>query len=196
MAKYFTQPGETVIGGLNNNNTPKHAKINTQSRLMAFMDCCTHQILESTHYFLYASTDLNTAGVKEYLITTPDSTTWAHMTIDMSGTAITQFDMFEGTGFAGTSDNVLTSFNNNRNSTSESVITVYADPTTDTDEGTLLKTYEGGSATQQSRSATGVETENMLILKQNSNYLLRFTSGSDNNLINLDLYWGELEHLT
>ena len=194
MPKYFTQPGETVIGGLDNSDAPKHAKINTQSNVMPYLECCTHQILESSHYFLYATTDLNTAGVKEYLIVTPDSTTWAHMTIDMSGSAITQFDVFEGTGFSGSSDNVLTSYNNNRNSSNASVITVYHTPTTDTDEGTLLRSYEGGSASQQSRSATGVQTENMLILKQNSNYLLRFTSGSDNNYINLDLYWGELAH--
>lgn len=194
MAKHFTQQGETTIGGVASDNLPRHAVINDKCHTMIAMDPCQNTILMGYHYFLYAKATLANAGVQEYLITTPDTTTWAHMSIDTSGSAITQFDIYEDSGFAGTTDNELTPYNSNRNSSSLATTRVFTTPTTDTDEGTLIRTFKGGSSSQQSRSATGSETERTLILKQNSNYLVRFTSASDNNFVNMDLYWAEFAH--
>lgn len=195
MAKYFTQPGSSVIGGLDASDNPQHAKINPATNVMPVMDCCENSILNDRHYYVMASTSLDSGNTKNYMIATPNTTTWAHMMFGLDGSAITQFDIYEDSGFGTATDTTLTIFNNNRNSTDASTLTVYEDPTTDATIGTLIFTYRSGSASWSSRQDSGLELARMLILKQNSKYLIQFTSGTNSNLINFEGYWGEFAHL-
>ena len=132
---------------------------------------------------------LNSAATQDYLITTPDTTRWAHMTFYLDGSAITQWQLYEGADRVGTT--AQTVGNNNRNSAYTPGVTIHKGQSGGTTDGTQLWLYKGGSATNQARTGTDAGNSEEIILKQNTKYLLRVTSGSDANLTNIRLEWYE-----
>jgi hypothetical protein len=189
MPKYFTQPGETVIGGLDSNDTPKHAKIDSATHTMQSIDYAHHEIHAGSHFMYSDSVELDTGILQDYLIVTPDTTAWAHMLLDLDASATAKFDLYEDSTH--TSTDAQTVFNNNRNSTDTAGVTIYKATTTDAADGSLLMTFKGGSATNQSKSPTSARNDTEIILKQDSTYMVRLTSFADNNLCNLRLEWYE-----
>jgi hypothetical protein len=195
MAKYLSKAGQSVVAGLNGDLDPEFLKVNKQFGGLLTIDPCMQATVTGAHFFVYASTSLgSTDAAKTYLVETPDTTKWAHMVFDMDGSAITQFDIYEDSGYDATTDKYLTAYNANRNSTDAAGVVVSEDPTTDATIGTLLTTYKGGAATNQSRSATGKDISRAMVLKQNSKYLISIDSGTDANLINFDIHWYEVTY--
>jgi len=189
--------GETVIGGVDANDKPKHAIID-RTGAMAAMEYEHYTVHQSYHYFFTEAFSLANGVARTYLITTPTHVAGAafapsmHVHFKAEGSAITQFDIYEDTlKSATTTDTALTPVNSNRNTTDTAEMKIgLAASTTDSD-GTLIFTFKGGAAAQQSRTGdSGVSAEE-IILKKNAKYLARFTSFTDANLCDFYLLWYE-----
>ena len=127
--------------------------------------------------------------MQEYVISTPNTTAWAHMIFKATGSAITQVDIYETCTRTGTTD--VATFNSNRNDTDSATVIVYVGASTDGSDGTLIYTMKSGGSSAQSRQSMESRQDEEIILKQNTKYLIRFTSGTNNNLCNLKLEWYE-----
>lgn len=191
MAKRFTQPGETVIGGLASDYLPRHSNIDTNTHVIPSMSYEHYTVHNGFHYFFTDKFVLASAAIKEYLLHTPE-TPAVHMHFVFDGSAITQFDIYEDSAFVGTTDNLHTTFNSNRLSSNVSGMKIYTSPTTDADEGTLIKTFKGGSAQGGSRQGETQNSAEELVLKKDAKYLVRYTSGTADNLCDIYLSWYEL----
>lgn len=149
------------------------------------------EIHEGNHFLYTDSVELNAAASQDYLITTPNTTKWIHMVFVLDGSAITQFRLYEGADRTGTT--LQTVGNSNRNSPTTAGLTIHKGQSGGSTDGVLIHQYKGGAATQQSRQGTGTRNDEELILKQNTKYLLRVTSGTNNDLTNVQLAWYEEE---
>ena len=195
MSKNFGKMGESVIGGIDYRNTPKHAIID-RTGAMAAMEYEHYTIHQGYHYFytdkfeLTATTD--GSNIKEFFLSTPENYPRVHMKFIFEGSAITQFDLYEGTAKLPTTDSAATVFNSNRNSTDTASLTIDTVVASSTDsDGTLIKTYKGGAASNQARSGEAAKSDEEIILKRDSAYLIRFTSFTAANLCDMTLLWYE-----
>lgn len=184
----FNQRGKTVIGGLGSDDTPRLARIDTATHTMQSIDY-THHKLQAGDHFMYTDSVTLGAESQDYLITTPDTTKWAHMIFMMDGSAITQFRLYEGADRIGTTDQTLG--NSNRNSSSTPGLTIHKGQSGGSTDGTLIHQYKGGSATNQARSGTGSRNDEEIVLKQNTKYILRVTGFAADTLCNIKLEWYE-----
>ena len=146
-----------------------------------------HAIVEGNHFLYYDIETLGNGGVQNYLLTIPDDDNSYHLLLDLSGTAITQFELYEDTDKTGSV--LKTTYNSNRNSAKVSAMTVHKGITDGSTDGTLLKIYKGGSATNRSRAASSIGTATEMILKNGSKYILRLTSYTADNITSVRLWW-------
>jgi len=164
-----------------------------------FIDDITAEIIQIPHEhfeihegdtFRYAdSLTLDAAASQDYLITTPNTTKWAHFTFSADGTAVTTITLFEASDKTGTT--AQTVWNANRNSTNTATATVHKGTSGGTTDGTALIIYSSGTATNQSRSLSQSKHDSEIILKQNTKYILRIVSGTAGNLCNVFMDWYE-----
>jgi len=193
--------GEAVTGGVASDGTARHNIIDTATRAAPGIEYEHYSIHNNFHFFYTDKFTISTAATKEYLITTPTHVAGValapgcHLHFMAEGSAITQFDFYEDTTHTGATTDLVTTFNSNRNSTDSAQMKVHTPvtSTTDTADGTLIYTFKGGAASQQSRTGDTGQTSQELVLKKNAKYLARFTSASDNNLCDLHLMWYELD---
>ena len=153
------------------------------------IDYAHHEIHAGSHFMYTDAVELASGATQDYLITTPDTTKWAHMLFYLDGSAITQWQFYEGSDKTGTA--AQTVGNNNRNSATVATTTIHKGTSGGTTDGTLAYFYKGGAATQQSRTGTVAGNAEEIILKQNTKYILRVTSGTNANLTNIKLEWYE-----
>ena len=154
----------------------------------------SHYMVHAGNHFIYTDhVVLGAAGTQDYLITTPDTSTWAHMTFHLYGSAITQWELYEGSDKTGTT--LQTTGNSNRNSSNTSVLTIHKGTSGGTTDGTKLHIFKGGSATNQSQSDTFSGNGEEIILLQGTKYILRTTSSTADNLTNVRLEWYEHENV-
>lgn len=195
MAKNFATLGETVIGALASDDTPRHARLDDTTHDLIVVSHLEESIHAGAHFYYNDSVELGSTDSQDYLITTPNTTTWAHMLVTATGSAITQYELYEGTDRTGSTD--VVTFNNNRNSTDTATVVVSKGTTGGTTDGTRIYITKSGSTTNQSRSPTaGGKDRSQIILAQNTKYIARLTSSSSSNLCNMRLSWGEHTNLT
>lgn len=198
MAKYFTQPGESVIGGLaRGDETPRHARIIKENRAMLFIDPILASTFASKQFFYSEAFELAaTTDTRDYIFETPNTTEWAHFTFHGTGSAITEIALWEDTEL--TSTDALTTYNNNRNSTDTADCSLYlcAAGESSTDTGTMLIHFKSGSATNQSRANAEHGYADELFLKSNTKYRIMFRTFTATNLCNLMIQWHEHTNLT
>jgi hypothetical protein len=179
----------TIKGVVAGSDDTRPMRADLSTHVLKTIDYAHSEIHSGSHFMYTDHVSLNDTQTQDYVITTPNTTTWAHMLFDLDGSAITQFQLFESTTRTGTTD--VASGNNNRNSTDTATVTIYKGASTDGADGTQLHIYKGGASSQQSRQATGARNDTEIILKQNTSYLLRVTSGTNSNLTNIRLEWYE-----
>ena len=195
--KYLSKAGQSLVYGVNGDGNPEYVRVNKQFGGLLTVDPMIQSTIVGTHFYVNASTSLgSTDAAKTYLVTTPNTEVWAHMHFGMDGSMITQFDIYEDSGYTDSTDSAkaLTEFNANRNSTDSAGVAITEDPTSSTDAGTLVATYNGGGAAAKSVFPAGVGTEAYRVLKQNSKYLISIDSGSDSNLLNVYFDWFEVQY--
>lgn len=161
---------------------------------LSIIDYVHHEIHAGSNFFYTDSVTLASAGTQDYLITTPNTKKWAHLIFQATGSAITQVQIYEGADRVGST--LQTVFNSNRNITTDATTTVHKGQSGGTTDGALIWQRKSGAA--QGASRTGAESSHSgeIVLKQNTKYLLRFTSGTADNLTNLNLEWYEHTNLT
>ena len=158
-----------------------HMKLNADPKTNAFkgVDYEHAEIHAGDHYFFSGHEVEADTGTIEFIIVTPDTTKWAHMTFVIIGTEKLEVDVYEGaSGISGGAS--VTPINNNRNSSNTSGLTVTKDPTSITGDGTLIDSYSVGSTGPFGQIGTA-KRDKEIILKQNETYLFRITSNAADN---------------
>lgn len=184
----IAESSNSTIYGKTSDSTYQVPRIDASTHSLQVIDYEHHEIHGGSAYFYTDSVELGNAGVQDYLLTTPDTTAWAHLTFQITGSAITQVQVYEAAGKSGTT--AQTTQNHNRNSANTSGLTIHKG-TSGSGDGTLIWQRKSGSAQGQSR--TGVEATHTgeIILKQNTKYIFRITSGTAANLTNALFDWYE-----
>ena len=149
------------------------------------------KIHEGNSYIIQEGITLNNAS-KEYLITTPDTSSRAHLTFEILGSLDTSFSLTEGSEKTGGTE--MTPYNRNRNSDNESVLTFTHTPSGSEGSSTELLSAKFGNASGVLGSG-GIgqnrTSRHELILQPNESYLLTVTalSANDNNItVTFDWY--------
>lgn len=154
------------------------------------IDLAHHKVHAGYHFMFTDHVELGSSASKSYLIVTPNEDKFAHIWFDLVGSTITTFEFFEDTD---RESSALASFgNNNRNSPILPSTWIYEDPSGGTTDGIRLHIHKGGSSTNQARSSISTGNDEEIILKKNTKYLLKITSGAASNLVNVKLEWYEV----
>lgn len=164
---------------------------NTGSMMTASWEHRT--IHDGKHFFYQDSITLASAASQSYLIQTPNNGDLAHMTFVLDGTAITHFFLYETSDYVGS--DTVTAFNNNRMSSNLPGLSIYKDAVASGSIGTLIKQYKSGTAGGVSRTQSHTRSDDEVMLKSNTKYLLRAYSGTADNLVNVKFLWYEHESL-
>lgn len=155
------------------------------------IDQSHHEIHEGDFYsFCDYVVALDSGNTLEFILTTPNTAKWSHLTYNFSATLKILFELFEDTTH--TTDTLQTSFNHNRNSSNIAGMTIHTS-NDDVADGTRIDCGSFGSPSVGivGGSGGGSRSEAEWILKPNSKYLIRLTSGSNDNNVNLKLSWYE-----
>jgi len=178
----------TQVQGYNGSNW-QNARMDSSTRTFQIIDYAHHEIHAGSHFMYTDAVELASAATQDYLITTPDTTKWAHILFDMDGSAITQWQLYEGSDKDGTT--LQTVGNSNRNSLTAATTTIHKGTSGGTTDGVLMHVYKGGSASAQSKGPATSRNDEEIILKQDTKYILRVTSGTNANLTNLRIEFYE-----
>lgn len=137
-----------------------------------------HEIHSGSHYFVAGVQDLAINEVLDLTLLTPNSTKWVHWTWKIDTQSETAWYVYENAVQTTALANLMTPYNNNRNSRNTSGVTLRyelqanlaaADGDTDVTTATLLESGISGAL----RDAGDDVRENEIILKQNTLYCLR-----------------------
>jgi hypothetical protein len=174
-------------------NNQKIAVIDSLTSSLINLDH-THSEIHNGNFYSFCNydTDLDNAGVMEFILTTPNTTKWSHFTYNFSASLQILFELFEDTTH--TTNVLQESYNHNRNSLNTAGMTIH----TSNNDGVDGNRIDCGSFGSPSvgivgGSGGGSRAERERVLKQNTKYLIRLTSGSNDNNVNLKLSW--YEHL-
>lgn len=165
----------------------------TQATLM--LDYEHHELHEGNHYFLAATTTLDSAST-DFLdigILTANTTTWANMAFSVSSVGQTTFTVYEGAALFAVSDGTaITPINNNRNSANTSAMTLVSNPAyTAAASDQLFQQVIGADGGAALIKGGLIDRNKEIILKQNTYYIFRMDSGSSANLISYTAEWYE-----
>jgi len=151
-----------------------------------------YEIHEGEGFFAVYSALKDSTATIEVRIQTPDTTSWAHMVIEIDAALAATAELWAATTKTHASGNRITPMNRNRNSAGTSGLTICHTPGGTESAGAMLTQYVGAAAVG-GRVAEGGSTgsRNEFILKQNEDYLIRVTSRADSNALSIILDWYE-----
>jgi len=146
------------------------------------------QFIDYSHFFYTDCVELGSGVAQDYMFTTTSK--YTHLSFEIEGSAITALDVYEASDKTGTT--LQTIFNNNRISANTSLNTIRKGTSGGTTDGTKIWCYKSGSSTgSASRTGASSAQDSEIILKLNTKYIFRVTSGSSANLTNIKLGWYE-----
>jgi hypothetical protein len=159
-----------------------------------FLEYPHKEIHEGGRYLLTYPVEVDDGNIAELRFKTPNTTKWGHWVAIIDGSGETDVELFETTVKTHVVPNALTPRNRNRNFPDASVMEVCHTPGAGAD-GTSLAVVNFGTDTGVggNRVVGGGQSggRDEIVLKQNTAYLLRITSGTDGNRINVLLDWYE-----
>ena len=131
---------------------------------------------------------IDTDAVALLLVTTPDTTKWAHAIFHMIVTKGALLELFEDPTIdpVGTA---VTAYNHDRNSATAATVVVTHTPTVGA-TGTLIDVSHAGTGGKYAVGGSDIGRYEW-ILKQNEQYLLRATSHEDANEVIVGVDWYE-----
>lgn len=174
----------------NNGNIVPAQGDGVSSALMV-VDPVHHEVHEGDHYkFCVINESLADAGQLRYILTTPDTTKLSHLVFDIVGSLKTKIQLYEDTTH--TNGALQTSYNSNRNSSNLAGMTIHL-ALSDVADGTEIDCYSFGSSTIGVTGGRGGQSrgDSEWVLKQNTRYLVKVTSGNNANNVSLKLSWYE-----
>lgn len=158
---------------------------------LKIVDFPHHEIHEGDRYLVKEGIQLNSDS-KDYLITTPNTTKWGHLTIDIQGSRDTLITFVEDSAHTG--GTAIAAVNRNRNSGNSAALTVTHTPGGVAGAPTTMFSCQFGIPTGAGGRGGGggaATDRGEFILKQNTKYLLTVTalSANDNNIcVAIDWY--------
>lgn len=127
------------------------------------------------------SASLSTNDVKYWLFVTPDEARYFHSFPQLTGTGEFEFQVYEA-GTATGNGTEIALLNRDRNSTNTTTFKFYKDPTgTGVSGATVVRTLRTGAG----KSVGESRSENELILKSNTKYLVKATARANGIYITL-----------
>jgi len=164
-------------------------KLDANTEVQMFVDYAHHEVHAGSHYYIKNWYDIAGSGtVKEFILTTPDSTKEVHLLTAFNTEAEFTLSAFEGVTTSDDGD-AITPINNNRNSSKTSVLSTFEDPTV-TNDGDAIWTIKMGSGGNKSTGERRGDAE--IILKQNTKYLFRITkNATGTDWVDINLKWYE-----
>ncbi len=186
----WTVGGNIGIDGYrSSDSTYQPIRLDKATNTIQTIDHSHHEIHAGSHFFVTDYQTIGSAASVDWLIVTPDTTKWAHLTFEVQGTAITTAALYEGSDRSGTTG--LTEVNNDRNSATAATVAVYRGVNGGTTDGTAIWQSSGGSAVGSFRGGADNRQEAEIILKRNTKYVLKVTSGTASNICAVKLRWYE-----
>ena len=174
----------------------RYVKTDYSTGAMQVIDYQHHEIHAGSHFFcsIYDS-DVDTAAPKYFRITTPNTTNWGHLLLNFTSSGAGLWEFFENPTInaAGTSKTI---YNSNRNSANTATLTVFEDTTTTSDGTKLWSDLTGANGVGGSRTTGNSSRDNEIVLKQNEDYILKFTPDADNAKVVIDIEFYEHTNLT
>ena len=171
---------------ITNRNGTKDASVSTEGLVTLGVE--HHEIHEGKHFFVQNYYSIDGLGTeKEFILVTPNTSTLAHMLLNVETEAEFTVDFYRFPSFSsvGTPLNII---NNNDNSSITPTLIAGEDPTLSTD-GTLMFSKILGSGNKI--GGLGRQT-NEIVLRKNTSYLLRFTkNAAGTDWIDLNMFWYE-----
>jgi hypothetical protein len=172
------------------------SKKETQTGANVNIDYAHHEI-HAGDSFMYHDVIASLADtvVQDYWFVTGNTTAWAHIGHSVESTGPLTLEIFEGADRTN-AKTLQTAYNRDRNSASTPTLKIYKNDNTGTGsggttDGTKIVWWKGGIANNKVQNGTNVGTSNEKILKQNTSYIFRITSGMAANLISLSFDWYE-----
>jgi hypothetical protein len=154
---------------------------------LCVIDYIHREIHEGEHFFVaLISTELDTTSYY-WKITTPDSDTHIHFTLELSCNVACNGFLYENptVNVAGTA---ATEFNSDRNSAAVATAAVtYGD--TSTADGTLLWSNTFGGSGGPAKTSGNVGTREEIILKRNEEYFVKVTTLANDGFVNCRMIW-------
>lgn len=164
-------------------------KQDSVTNALCTVDYPHHEIHSGSHFSIENFTTLGSGASMTFGITTPNTGKWGHMTFSVEGSLKTTVYCYKIASF--TDGTPVVAFNDNHNSTTESVMSVVSQPTV-ASTGILFSAYTAGSGTNGASAEPGAGSrEHEFILKQNSQYLFRVVSGAAANDVSWQAKWYE-----
>jgi len=149
-----------------------------------------HEVHEGDSYTLSDTQSVDTT-TQNWMITTPDTSTRAHMTFDIRCTGEVYILITEGADRAGST--ALTKINRDRNSSNTSALTIHRGYSGGTTDGaTTIFTIRDGTTGNGNKTLAsgGNRGQNEFILKQNTKYIITVQT-FDTVWVTVNLNWYE-----
>lgn len=178
----------TLIGKALTSGEVRNVVVDDYTNSLVSIEVSHAKIHAGTHY---QYTDFNTiasAGTQDYMLTTGASKP-PHLTFSVQGTLLTTVTLYEAGDRNGTTTQTV--YNNNRLSTNTSTTTLHKGTSGGATDGTAIFTIQGGTATGAFAQNSFTRSENEYVLKLNTKYILRVTSGANGNVVSVILNWYE-----
>jgi hypothetical protein len=185
----FPETPSAHIYGKTGDATYQMPRLDQYTHALNVMDYVHHEIHDG-HAFMYHDVidSLGTGVAQDYMITTPNTTAWLHVSHDVELSGAGTVEIYEAGDRTGTT--LQTMYNRDRNNTSlTNTGTIHKGTSGGTIDGTKIVYWKGG-ANQSKNSAThGTASEK--ILKQNTKYILRITSRAEATIVSVSIGWYE-----
>lgn len=164
-----------TLKGLISDTVARALRLDSSTHAINTTENAHHEIHEGRHFKAdRQDTSLATDETIELLLTTPDTTRWAHFLLTMQSTGEVVVELYEGTTVSA-EGTAITPINRNRNSDTASVVVVTHTPTI-TSDGTKLTENWIGTTGFKEDIGDRTRGDNEIILKQNTKYLIRLTA--------------------
>lgn len=164
-------------------------KIDQTTSGKAQLEYAHKEIHSGDAFYHFANVELDDAATLERCIVCPDTTKWGHFYFVCESQSQITVELYENVTI---NDLPYTVFNHNRNSAKVNSLTIW-NLLSAVGATLIWKWVSGGpTATPRVGGTPGIlRQEQELILKQNTNYLVRITSNTDDNTVSLFLTWYE-----
>jgi len=170
-------------------NVARSVEMDSVGRYLLMIDPAHHHIHEGEMFVYKDVISLNSAGTQDYIMTTPNSNTISHFAYEIDGQGQVTIEIFEATDKTPTT--LQTSYSRNRNSLISPVMTIHKNQSGGTTDGTRIIWRKTGSDSASAKVLTVVGSGHEIMLKKNTKYLFRITSGLNSNIISLSFDWYE-----
>jgi hypothetical protein len=163
-----------AIFGKTSDSTYQVPRIDVATHCLTTIDYAHHEVHAGSSYYYHDVVQIANGGTLEYIITTPNTTSWAHFGFEANFTdGAGTIEIYEAGDRNGTT--LQTVFNRDRNSLNVAAVTVHKAQTGGTTDGTRIAWKRSGSG----KVISGIAgTNEERILKQNTKYLVRITNNA------------------